>query len=66
MNMITTNELDRLLTAMLHSAEGISDLLFVAGKPPQVEAHGTLEVLDRNGCFAYKHATPAGGNQGSG
>ena len=43
MNTIPTNELDRLLTAMLHSAEGISDLLFVAGKPPQVEAHGTLE-----------------------
>jgi twitching motility protein PilT len=43
MNMITTNELDRLLTAMIQSAEGISDLLFVAGKPPQVEVHGALE-----------------------
>ena len=45
MNAITTNELDRLLTAMIHSAEGISDLLFVAGKPPQVEVHGALESL---------------------
>jgi twitching motility protein PilT len=43
--MITTNELDRLLTAMIQSAEGISDLLFVAGKPPQVEVHGSLESL---------------------
>jgi len=43
--MITTNELDRLLTAMIQSAEGISDLLFVAGKPPQVEVHGALESL---------------------
>jgi twitching motility protein PilT len=41
----TTDELDRLLTAMLASAEGISDLLFVVGKPPQVEADGTLEPL---------------------
>src|ERR1039457_6018637 len=45
MNAITTNELDRLLTAMIHSAEGISDLLFVAGKPPQMEVHGALESL---------------------
>jgi len=45
MNLITTNELDRLLTAMIQSAEGISDLLFVAGKPPQVEVHGTLEAF---------------------
>ena len=45
MNMIATNELDRLLTAMIQSAEGISDLLFVAGKPPQVEVHGALESL---------------------
>ena len=43
MNAITTNELDRLLTSMIQSSEGISDLLFVAGKPPQVEVHGALE-----------------------
>ena len=43
MNMMATNELNRLLTAMIQSAGGISDLLFVAGKPPQVEVHGTLE-----------------------
>src|SRR5580698_5787467 len=45
MTMISTSELDRLLTAMIQSAEGISDLLFVAGKPPQVEVHGALESL---------------------
>jgi twitching motility protein PilT len=40
---ISTEELDRLLAAMIQSAEGISDLLFVAGKPPQVEVHGRLK-----------------------
>ncbi len=42
-NMLTRNELDQLLKAMVQSAGGISDLLFVAGKPPQVEVHGALE-----------------------
>ncbi|MDB6026756.1 MAG: Twitching motility protein [Verrucomicrobiales bacterium] len=36
-------EFDRLLAAMIQSAAGTSDLLFVAGKPPQVEAHGKLQ-----------------------
>jgi twitching motility protein PilT len=44
MEKISTEELDRLLLAMVQSAEGISDLLFVAGKPPQVEVHGMLEL----------------------
>jgi len=39
-------ELDRLLAAMIQSAEGISDLLFVAGKPPQVEVHGRLKPFE--------------------
>jgi twitching motility protein PilT len=38
-------EFDNLLAAMLQSAEGTSDLLFVAGKPPQVEANGKLQPL---------------------
>jgi len=42
MKAISKEELDRLLTAMVESAEGISDLLFVAGKAPQVEIHGWL------------------------
>jgi len=33
---------DALLTAMIQSAGGISDLFFVAGKPPHMEVHGKL------------------------
>jgi len=33
---------DALLTGMLESAEGVSDLLFISGKPPLVEIHGRL------------------------
>lgn len=33
---------DALLTGMLESAEGVSDLLFIAGKPPLIETHGRL------------------------
>ena len=40
--MKTIQELDHLLSAMIKSFEGISDLLFVAGQKPQVEAHGVL------------------------
>ncbi|MBA3883973.1 MAG: PilT/PilU family type 4a pilus ATPase [Chthoniobacterales bacterium] len=35
--------INSLLTAMLESAEGVSDLLFAVGKPPLVEQHGSLE-----------------------
>ena len=35
--------IDPLLTAMLQSGEGVSDLLFAVGKPPVVEQHGSLE-----------------------
>ncbi|MEY2518375.1 MAG: twitching motility protein PilT [Verrucomicrobiota bacterium] len=34
---------DSLLTGMLESAEGVSDLLFISGKPPLVEVHGCLQ-----------------------
>ena len=33
---------DALLTGMLQSAEDVSDLLFISGKPPLVEVHGRL------------------------
>jgi len=46
MKTIPTEELDRLLAAMIQSADGISDLLFVAGKPPQAEVHGRLCPFD--------------------
>jgi twitching motility protein PilT len=35
-------ELDQLLAAMIQTADGISDLLFVAGRPLQVEVQGEL------------------------
>jgi twitching motility protein PilT len=43
---ILTVELDGLLTAMLHSDKEISDLLFVAGKAPQMEVHGRLKSFE--------------------
>jgi twitching motility protein PilT len=42
--MSDTSKLDAVLRAMVGSAEGISDLLFVPGKPPQVEVDGQLET----------------------
>jgi twitching motility protein PilT len=42
METVTKEELDRVLTAMIESAEGISDLIFVSGKRPQLETHGKL------------------------
>ena len=36
-------ELDQLLTALIQSVEGISELLFVTGKPPLAEIHGRLQ-----------------------
>ena len=33
---------DALLRGMLESAEGVSDLLFISGKPPLIEIHGRL------------------------
>jgi twitching motility protein PilT len=43
METITKEEFDRLLTAIIESNEGISDLLFVTAKPPQMEVHGRLK-----------------------
>jgi twitching motility protein PilT len=37
------DELDGLLTAMIQSADGVSDLLFVVGRLPQLENHGRLK-----------------------
>lgn len=34
--------IDELLSAMIRSGGGISDLLFTVGKPPLIEAHGCL------------------------
>lgn len=35
--------IDSLLSAIISSREGISDLLFTVGKPPLLEAHGVVE-----------------------
>jgi twitching motility protein PilT len=43
---VSITDLDQLLTAMIQSAEGISDLLFVVGKPPQTEVHGRLKKYE--------------------
>ena len=34
--------IDALLTAMLQTSDGVSDLLFLCGRPPLVEVHGQL------------------------
>jgi twitching motility protein PilT len=34
--------IDALLTAMLQTSDGVSDLLFICGRPPLVEVHGHL------------------------
>jgi len=44
MDNFHTDELNRLLAVMVQSYKDISDLLFVPGKPPQVEVHGELET----------------------
>jgi len=40
---------DSLLTGMLQSKDGISDLLFISGKPPLVEIHGRLSAFPIDG-----------------
>ncbi|MEO8440744.1 MAG: PilT/PilU family type 4a pilus ATPase [Spartobacteria bacterium] len=42
---MTNDDLQSLLTAMLASGEGVSDCLFINGKPPLVERYGKLHAL---------------------
>ena len=42
MNPVSAAELNELLTQLIANTEGISDLIFVAGKPPQSEIYGHL------------------------
>ena len=47
---MTKDDLDAIFNAMLDSVpEGASDLLFVTGKPPQIEHHGKLQALPMDG-----------------
>ena len=38
------DKLDGILRKVIQSVDGVSDILFVTGKPPQVEVHGELET----------------------
>ena len=42
---MTNEDLQSLLTVMLQSGEGVSDCLFINGKPPLVERYGKLHAL---------------------
>src|SRR3954468_3693007 len=39
-------QLHALISTMIQTAEGISDLLFVVGRPPQVEIYGKLKAVE--------------------
>src|SRR5688500_9356385 len=41
-----TISFDQVLTTMLNAAEGVSDRLFVVGRPPQIEVYGKLRPVD--------------------
>jgi twitching motility protein PilT len=42
-------DLDQVITTMVGAAEGVSDLLFVVGRPPQIEVYGKLKGVDIEG-----------------
>ncbi len=54
---MTNEELQALLTAMLESGEGVSDCLFINGKPPLVERYGKLHELPMEEAGATLHPT---------
>jgi twitching motility protein PilT len=43
---LTTRSVDDLLKSMLQAGEGVSDLFFIAGCPPEVENFGQLQLMD--------------------
>ncbi len=55
---MTNSELQDLLSAMLESGEGVSDCLFLVGKPPLIERHGKLYELpvEESGASALQPA----------
>ena len=46
-----TLSLDATITTMVNAAEGVSDLLFVVGRPPQIEVYGKLRGVDIEGLY---------------
>ena len=55
---MTNEDLQALLTAMLQSGEGVSDCLFINGKPPLVERYGKLHELPHGGAGHDPAADP--------
>jgi twitching motility protein PilT len=49
--------LDKIIATMISAEEGVSDLLFVVGRPPQVEAFGKLRGVEVEGM--HPALTPA-------
>ncbi len=49
---MTTTEFQTLLNAMLQSGEGVSDCLFLVGKPPLIERYGKLHALPMDAASA--------------
>ena len=41
-----TFSLDQIITTMVNASEGVSDLLFVVGRPPQIEVYGKLRGVE--------------------
>ncbi len=46
-----TLSLDAVITTMVNTTEGVSDLLFVVGRPPQIEVYGKLRGVDVEGLY---------------
>ena len=46
-----TLSLDAAITTMVNAADGVSDLLFVVGRPPQIEVYGKLRGVDIEGLY---------------
>jgi twitching motility protein PilT len=44
-----TVALEEIITSMVQAADGVSDLLFVVGRPPQIEVYGKLKAVDIEG-----------------
>ena len=46
---VQTIALDQVISEMVNAAEGVSDLLFVVGRPPQIEVYGKLRGVEIEG-----------------
>jgi twitching motility protein PilT len=43
---MSKQQLDALISTMIQAADGVSDLLFVVGRPPQIEVYGKLRPVE--------------------